>query len=90
MFYTITKLKSYLQVHTLMPTIFQQHFPPMTVNFDLLTLTFERDLDNVKMNRRAKYLDQRSIFQNLLSGHTHTGPIALPGPLKWSVIIIRK
>jgi len=48
----------------------------MTLTFPL-TLTFELDLDTVKVNQRVKYLGQRLfIVQKLLSGHadahTHT------------------
>jgi len=52
-----------------------------------MTLTFELDLDTVKMSKQDKYLGQKSIVQNLLSVNmqTHNGPIALPVPLKSSV-----
>jgi len=38
-----------------------QRFPPVTVNTVWpVTLTFEHDLDSVKMNQSDKYLGQRS------------------------------
>jgi len=43
-------------------------FPLMTLN---LTFTFKRDLDNVKMNQKAKYLGQRS-FSSKVTVQTHT------------------
>jgi len=46
------------------------------------------DLDNVKLNQRAKYPGQRSFNTKVIvhtHTHTHMGPVALPGPLKWSV-----
>jgi len=56
-----------------------------------MILTFELDLDGVQSNKPAKYLGRRSFsIKRKLSGHTdppthtHTGPIALPGRLKWS------
>jgi len=52
-------------------------------------LTFDFDLDMIKKNRRAKYLGQRSCSSSHCPDtqtDTHTGPISLPGPLKWSVI----
>jgi len=54
-----------------------------------VTLTFEGDLDRVKMNQHAKCLDQRSFISKLLrllSGHTDTAPFVPPGPLKRTVI----
>jgi len=57
-----------------------------------MTLTFELDLDRVKMNHHAIYLGQKSFSSKVIARthrHTHcharTGPFALPGPLKWSV-----
>lgn len=67
---------------------FSNVFPPVTVNFDLMTLTFELGLDDVKMNRRAKV--QRSLRSKVIvrspdtQTHAHTGPIALTGSLNWS------
>ena len=52
------------------------------------TLTFEFDLGNVKMNLHAKCLGQRSCSLTVIvRTHTltHTLPIALLGPLKFSV-----
>jgi len=40
-----------------------------------MTLTFELDLDNAKMNQHAKYLDQWSFSSNVIvrvDVHTHT------------------
>jgi len=52
-----------------------------------MTLTFEVDLDSVKMNQLAKYLGQRSSNSKVIVRiDTHAEPIALAGPLKWSVI----
>jgi len=57
-----------------------------------MTLTFELDLDRVKMNHHAIYLGQKSFGSKVIARthrhthcHWHTGPFALPGPLKWSV-----
>jgi len=47
-----------------------------------MTVTFEFDLDSVKMNQHAKYLRHRSFSPHR---NTHTRPTALPGPLKRSV-----
>ena len=60
-----------------------------------MTSAFAYDLYKVKLNHQAKNLGQRSLrhfIQKLLSGHsdTHTGPIALPGPLKWSMTTITR
>ena len=59
-----------------------------------MTLTFELDLNSVGVNYCAKYLGQMSFRSKVVVGthtdtqtHTHTGPIALSGPLKWSVTI---
>jgi len=49
-----------------------------------MTLTFELDLDSVKMNKQAKYLRPRSSNSNVLSRtrtQTHIRSTALPGPL---------
>ena len=57
-----------------------------------MTLSFKCETDGVKINNRAKYVGQRSFrskvivrVQKYTQTHTYTGPIALPGPLKWSV-----
>ena len=49
------------------------------MNFD-----HQSDLHVIKMNQQARYLGQRSF--SLKVTHTHTGLIAVPGPLKFSVI----
>jgi len=36
-----------------------------------MILTFEADLERVKLNNRAKYLDQTSFRSNIIV-HTHT------------------
>jgi len=42
-----------------------------TVNWPV-TLTFELDLDSVKLNRRAKYLSQRTFSSKVIvRTHTH-------------------
>jgi len=54
-----------------------------------MILTFKPDLDNVKMNQHVKYLG-KSLFlfeSYFLDSQTHTWPIAVPGPLKWLVIL---
>jgi len=55
-----------------------------------MTLTLEPDLDSVKMNQHAKNLGQKSFILKVIfrtrQTQTHTGPIALSGPLKWSVM----
>jgi len=50
---------------------------------ELRTLAFELDLDNVKINPHASKVTGHFIQKLLSRGHTdtHTGPIALPGPL---------
>jgi len=59
-----------------------------------MTMTFETDLDSVKVNQHARYLDQRSHSSKIIvrtHRHTHTQthsdtvPIALLGSLEWSV-----
>jgi len=55
-----------------------------------MTLTFGLDLDSVKMNPQAKYHGQKPSGSKInVRTHPetdrHTRPIALPGPLKWSV-----
>jgi len=49
-----------------------------------MTLTFELDLDRVKVNQRAEHLLVNGYFVQMLS-FEHTAAIARPGPLKWSV-----
>jgi len=52
-----------------------------------MTLTFEPDLDGLKSNQQAKYLDRRSFSAKVMvRTPTHTWLIARPGPLKWSVL----
>jgi len=48
-----------------------------------MTLTFELNSDNVKVNQQAKYLGQRSIT---VWTHRHITLIALSGLLKWSAM----
>jgi len=55
-------------------------YHPVTVNGDLDL--DHRMLPRVRLNQSAKYLDERSNY----CPDTHSGPTALPGPLKWSVI----
>ena len=45
---------------------------------DLVTLTYEHDLDRVRVNHRVKYLGQRSFHSNT---HTQSRPTARLGPL---------
>ena len=53
-------------------------FPQISQNMALtVTLAFELDLDSVKLNRNA--------VKVIAPTRTHSGPIALPGPLKWSI-----
>jgi len=57
-----------------------------------MTLTFELDIDMVKMNQPAGYLGHRSLSSKAIvwthqqtDTHTHSRPIALPVPLTlWS------
>jgi len=55
--------------------------------YTAVTLVFELDLESVETNQHVKYLGQRS-FSSLvivsIDRQTHVGPIALPGPLKYS------
>jgi len=47
-----------------------------------MTLTFEPDLDRLKLNYWPKF----SFFRNFYpTRNTHARPSALSGPLKWSV-----
>ena len=49
------------------------------------TLNFYLDQNSVKANQHTRYLGQRSFCSTVIvSPHTHTKPIAQPGPLKWS------
>ena len=53
----------------------------------LLIMTY-KFLDQVKTNHQAEYLGQTSFGSKVIvrtHTDTHTGTIALPGPLKWSV-----
>jgi len=53
-----------------------------------MILTLEYDLDKVKGNRNVKYWSSRT-FRSKVCLRTHrpdTGPTAVPGPLKWSII----
>jgi len=54
-----------------------------------MTLTFEFDLDSFKENQLTTFEVIGRLVRKLLSTnihwHTHTRPIDLPGPLKWSV-----
>jgi len=52
---------------------------------------FDLGIPNVKVEQCVKYLGQRSFRSKVMvltDRHTYTGPIALRGPLKWSVINI--
>ena len=54
-----------------------------------MIVTFEYDLDRVKVNQHAKYLGQRSFSSKVdvySRTDVHAGPTALPGPLNCSVI----
>ena len=51
-----------------------------------MTLTFESDLDIVKVHQHVTHLGQWSLNSNVtVETHTLSGLTALPGPLKWSV-----
>ena len=63
----------------------QQQFPMCDRELWPMILTFELVLDRIATNQRAKDLRQGHLVQKVLSGHTHRGHIALPGPLKWLV-----
>jgi len=64
-----------------------------------MTLTFEYDLDSIKMNENVKRLGHGSVSSKVIvrtdrdthtRTHTHTpGPIIVRGPLTWSVKIRR-
>jgi len=46
-------------------------FRPVTVNFNLrMTLTFELDLDSIKVNQQAKHLGQRPFSSKIIT-QTH-------------------
>jgi len=47
-----------------------------------MSLTFQPDLDSVKVNQYAKYLSKWSSSSKRISEYTHTKPIAPPKPLK--------
>jgi len=50
-----------------------------------MTLTFELNLDSIKMNQFSKYLGQKSTTSKVIvetPRHAHIWPNALPGPLK--------
>jgi len=52
-----------------------QHFPRMTLNFITMSVTYEFDLNWVKVNRPAKYVGQRSLLSKVIARihrHTHT------------------
>ena len=54
-----------------------------------MTFTFELDLDSVTLNYHGKYLGQRLFNSKVIVRTyrpTHTGTIALPGLLKWSLM----
>jgi len=58
----------------------------------LMTLSFKINLDMEKMNQHAKCLHKRLFNSKVIvmkHMHTHTHPKALPGPLKWSVTMIK-
>jgi len=53
-----------------------------------ITLPFELDLDSIKSNRHVICIGQRSFISKVIVRtytHIHTGPISLPGLLKWLV-----
>jgi len=49
-----------------------EHFPFVTLNSHLLTSIDEHDLDRIQVNRRARYLRQRSFENCRPDIHTHT------------------
>jgi len=67
------------------PAVSELVFLLFILSYDLehlpMTLTYELDQDGVRLSS-SDYL-----VQKLVQTHRHTRPIALPGPLKWSVII---
>jgi len=53
-----------------------------------MTWISELDLDKVKVNQHAKYLDQRSFNSKaIVQTDRHNGLTAPPGPLNWLVKI---
>jgi len=65
----------------------------VTVNFCAMTLTFDLDRDGVKVNQRSRCLRRKPVNPEIVvrpvgHTHTHTRPIAVPRPLKWSVHIM--
>jgi len=50
-----------------------------------MTLTFEYDLDSVKMNQRANYLGQRS-FSSKVIVRTHGRQTHTPDRIDWSIL----
>ena len=55
-----------------------------------MTVIFELDVDSAKLNRRVKYPVIAHLVRTLfIQTHAHIWPIALFGPLDWSVIIRR-
>ena len=61
-----------------------------TLTYDL---TFELDLQSVKMNQHATYVDQRSFHSNVIvlahtHTHTQTGPINLLAPQYCDIIVL--
>ena len=49
-----------------------------------MTLTFNFDLNSVKVNQHVIYLSQRSFGRkSIVRTQTDIGSIALPGLLKW-------
>jgi len=53
------------------------------------TLTFELELDNRDDEPPCRISRQRSFTSKVIvRRHTHNGPTAQPGPLKWSVNIV--
>jgi len=51
-----------------------------------VTLTSELDLHMAKRNQRAKSKLTQLVIK-ILSCRTHTVPIAVPGPLNWSLTV---
>jgi len=79
---THVKRYSYLRVHcTGKPSLEVALiiFLLWPLNFWSMTLTYKLDLVTFKMNQHSKYVGQRPFRSK--GGHTHTGPIALPGSL---------
>jgi len=80
--------------------VYKSHYTPLITPLKdtTMTLTFELDLDIVKMKQRAKCLGERLSTSKVIvrththrhthththtCTHTHSGPIGLPGPLGW-------